>query len=300
MRERPRIAVTGASGFVGVPLVALLESQGCEVLRIGRPSPGHQPDVAWDPEGGHIDATRLEGLHAAVHLAGESLAQRWTNEAKRKIRDSRIYGTTLLARALAGLSSPPKVLVSGSAVGAYGDRGDEVLDEESRGGRGFLAGIVEAWEKAADPARDAGIRVVHPRLGIVLHSGGGALARLVPIFRLGIGGRIGSGRQWMSWVARTDAVAAIAFVIRHESLHGPVNVTAPTPVRNEAFTRALGDAVHRPAVLPVPEIAVRTLYGEMGVETVIEGQRVLPKKLLAAGFDFRFRTLPEAFQAEIE
>jgi uncharacterized protein len=295
-----RIAVTGASGFIGEPLVRHLASAGFEVVRVGRASTrGERPDVEWDPVRGTIDAAKLQGITGAIHLAGEPIAQRWTSEVKRKIRDSRIYGTTLFARALASLEPRPRVMLSMSAIGLYGERGDEVLDEESRLGRGFLAEIGEAWERSADAARGAGIRVVHPRLGIVLSSEGGALAKMLPIFRMGAGGKVGAGRQWMSWVSRTDVVEALAFALEREAISGPMNVTSPVPVRNEEFTRALGSALSRPAVMPVPELAIRVLYGEMGVETVVEGQRVLPKKLQAEGFAFRYRTISEALAAEI-
>ncbi|MGQ0765823.1 MAG: TIGR01777 family oxidoreductase [Gemmatimonadota bacterium] len=308
MPDRRCVAVTGAGGFIGTPLVRQLEAAGLDVITIGRGGGGTErggrraPDVVWDPASETLDSRRIEGIDGVVHLAGEPIGQRWTEPVKRRIRDSRIQGTQFLARVLSSLSHRPRVLVSMSAIGIYGDRGDEVLDEESRtGGRqGFLAAIGEAWEKAADPAREAGIRVVHPRLGIVLHSSGGALERMLLPFRLGAGARIGDGRQWMSWIARTDAVGALVSMLDDESLRGAVNVTAPVAVRNADFTRVLANHLRRPALLVVPELAMRMMYGEMGVETVVGGQRVIPRKLQDAGFRFRARTLDEALAMEIE
>lgn len=293
-----KIAITGASGFLGPELVRQLHAAGHTVLRVGRPHPGARPpDIAWDAATS-LDAARLEGVDAVVHLAGASIAQRWTDAAKRAIRDSRVQGTSLLARTLAGLARKPSVLVSMSAVGIYGDRGDEVLDEDAPAGRGFLADVGKAWEGAADPARAAGIRVVHPRLGVVLHPDGGALARMLPIFSLGAGGKIGSGRQWMSWISRTDTLRALAFLLDTASLAGPVNLVAPAPATNADFTAVLGRVLKRPTIAPVPEFAIRLLYGEMGEATVIEGQRVVPRKLLDAGFAFTHPTLEAALRGE--
>jgi uncharacterized protein (TIGR01777 family) len=253
--------------------------------------------VRWDPMAGAIEQEKLEGVQAVVHLAGEPIAQRWTDAAKRAIRESRVRGTELLARALTHLATKPTVLVSTSAVGIYGDRGDEVLDEGSAPGHGFLVDVARAWEHAAKPARDAGIRVVHPRLGIVLSPTGGALAKLLPVFRLGAGGRIADGRQFMSWIALEDTVRAILHLMRDASLEGPVNLTAPSPVRNAEFTEILAHELHRPALAVVPAFAIRLLYGEMGEATVIGGQRVLPHRLQAAGFGFTYPTLPQALRA---
>ena len=293
-----KVAITGASGFLGTALVAHLRGGGNQVLRIGRRrSSGSQPDIIWDARTS-IDAAALEGVDAVIHLAGESISQRWTAGAKREIRESRVAGTTLIARTLASLASRPAVLVSMSATGIYGDRGDEPLDESSPTGRGFLADIGRAWEAAADPARAAGIRVVHPRLGVVLHPDGGALGKMIPIFSLGAGGKIGSGGQWMSWIGRRDVLAALAFLLVTPSLSGPVNFTAPEPVTNADFTDALAHALRRPAIVPVPEFAIRLLYGEMGEKTVIEGQRVIPRKLLDARFPFIAPRLAEALKGE--
>lgn len=293
-----RIAVTGSTGFVGTPLVRRLQTAGHTVLRIGRARPGGAPpDVTWDAAT-TLDASKLEGVDAVVHLAGESIAQRWSAQAKRAIRDSREHGTTLLATTLARLAQKPAVLVSMSATGIYGNRGDETLDESSSLGDGFLADVGRCWESSADAARAAGIRVVHPRLGIVLSPDGGALAKMLPIFSLGAGGTIGSGRQWMSWISRTDVLRAFELMLVTPSLDGPVNLTAPGAVTNAEFTGVLGKVMHRPTFAPVPEFAIKLLFGEMGEATVIQGQRVAPRELLAAGFSFLHPVLETALRAE--
>lgn len=291
-----RIAITGATGFVGVPLVAALRTEGHEVVVIGRRRAGSTPDVAWDPEGGTIDRSALAGVEAVVHLAGEPIGERWTPARKAALRSSRVKGTSLIATTMAALSPRPRVLVSMSAVGIYGNRGDEELTEVSRPAHDFLGELGVAWESAADPARAAGIRVVHPRLGIVLHQDGGALAKMLPPFRLGLGGRIGDGTQYMSWISRADAVAALRFVLTNDAVQGPVNVTAPAPVTNAEFTRELGRALHRPAVAVVPEFAIKLMFGEMGEQTVLAGQRVLPAVLQQEGFAFRHPELPAALR----
>lgn len=291
-----RIAITGGTGFLGVPLQAALRSEGHEVLVVGRARPGHAPDIPWDPERGTLDRARLEGVDAVYHLAGEPIGERWTGGRKAALRSSRVTGTTLIASTIASLPRPPRVLVSMSAIGIYGNRGDEELTEQSIPGGDFLADLGKAWEAAADPARVAGIRVVHPRMGIVLHESGGALARMLPPFRLGVGGRLGGGRQYMSWVSRADAIAALLFIMTNDSMQGAVNVTAPAPVTNAEFTRRLGQAVHRPAIAVVPEFAIRLLFGEMGEATVLAGQRVLPKALQDQGFRFSHPHLAAALE----
>lgn len=293
-----KVAITGASGFIGMPLRQSLIDGGHEVLTIGRAGDA-RPDVAWDPLAGTIEKAKLNGVDAVIHLAGANIGQRWTESAKREIRESRVKGTSLIARTLASLSPVPRVLVSISGIGIYGDRGEETVDEKSTPGRGFLAAVAQAWEGAADPARGAGIRVVHPRMGVVLHRSGGALAKLVPIFSLGLGGPIGPGTQWMPWVGRRDVLRALQFFIETPNVSGSVNLCGPETVRNADFTRVLADVVHRPAIIPVPAFAVRLLFGEMGVETVLGGQRVLPGKLLAAGFTFALPTLREALKEAI-
>ncbi len=295
-----RIAVTGATGFLGSVLEPALTAAGYKVVRISRrePRPGSS-DLQWDPSNGLLDAQGLTGVHGVIHLAGENIAQRWTDDARRRIRESRTQGTGLVARTIAGLDNPPPVLLSASAVGYYGARGDEELDEDSAPGSGFLAGVVQAWEASAQPAREAGVRVVHPRLGVLLGEGGGVLERLVPPFRLGLGGQVGDGQQWMSWIARSDAVAALLFLLQSGTLDGPVNVVAPEPVRNDDFTTALGHAVNRPTLGFVPAFALRAVYGQMAEETLLAGQRVRPARLQEAGFRFRHPEIEEALRAEL-
>lgn len=288
-----RVAVTGASGFIGSALMPALRREGYAPVPVVRRQ-ARAGEIAWDPAAGTIEGEKLADIGAVVHLAGENLATRWTREAKRRIRESRVRGTALLAATLAGLDSGPSILVSTSAVGFYGDRGEETLTDTSPPGTGFLAEVVEAWEEAARPAGEAGIRVVHPRFGMVLHPDGGALGKMLLPFRLGVGGRLGSGRQWVSWIARDDLVAAILFLLR-EPIAGPVNCTAPEPVRNADFTRALALELHRPAVLPVPRLALAALFGgEMVDETLLVSARVLPARLIEQGFTFRFPRIREA------
>lgn len=292
-----RIAITGASGLIGTALRQSFENDQHEVVRVVRRDAG-PGTVRWDIARREIDAAALEGLDAVVHLAGEGIGdKRWTVEQKRKVLESRREGTTLLAETLAGLSTPPPVLVSGSAVGFYGDRGDEQLTEASRAGTGFLTEVVLAWEAATAAADAAGIRVVKTRTGIVLARDGGALARMASIAKLGVLGKLGSGRQWMSWIALEDEIRAIRFLIDHD-IAGPVNVTAPAPVTNAVFTKALGRVLHRPTVLPIPAFGPKLLLGgELASALLLEGQRVLPEKLLDAGFEFRHVDLETALRA---
>lgn len=295
-----RVAVTGATGLIGTELVRRLRDGGHTVVRLVRsqPKPG-SGDVRWDPDTGEIDAAALEGLDAAVHLAGESVGQRWTAERKARIRRSRVEGTRLLAQTLAERARPPRVLVSASAVGFYGDRDDETLDEESAGGGGFLAAVTREWETAAAPARRAGIRVAHPRFGVVLSTRGGALARMLPPFRLGAGGKLGSGRQWMSWISLDDAVRALLFAVADERVEGPFNVTAPEPVTNAVFTGRLAHVLGRPALVPVPEFALRLAFGEMADEALLASQRALPRRLERLGFPFHHREVEAALRAAL-
>jgi len=290
-----RVILTGSHGLIGSELVRVLGQAGDEVTRLVRAPPG-PGEVRWDIGAGTIDAVALEGHDAAVHLAGVGLgARRWTEAFKREIRDSRVRGTTLLCEALAKLDRPPRVLVSASAVGYYGDRGDEELTEASPAGRGFLTDVVKAWEAATEPASEAGIRVVRVRSGVVLSPKGGALQRQLSVFRLGIGGRLGSGRQWLSWISLDDEVGAIRHLIRTQSLRGAVNATAPNPVTNDAFTKTLGAVLRRPTVVPVPRVALRAAFGrEMVSEMLLASLRVLPRALEASGFRFQHPVLTDA------
>jgi hypothetical protein len=291
-----KVLVSGASGLIGRVLVRSLRSQGHQVrcLRRGR---ADGDDLAWDPEAGALDPGALEGLDAVVHLAGEHIAGgRWTRTRKARILSSRVQGTRLLSEKLAGLSHPPQVLVCASAVGYYGDRGAEELSEDSPPGRGFLAEVCRAWEGAADPARAAGIRAVHLRFGMVLSAQGGALPRMLPPFRLGLGGRLGSGVQWMSWIHLEDAVAAIGHVLERENLGGPFNAVSPSPCANAEFTRTLGRVLRRPALIPVPAWALRLALGEMARELLLSSARALPSRLLESGFRFEHPELEAALR----
>jgi hypothetical protein len=285
-------AVTGASGFIGRALVRAVHARGDAVRTIGR----RDADLSWAPPD-PLPPGALRGVDAVIHLAGEPIAQRWTPAVKQRIRDSRVDGTRVIAEACARDGVP--TLVSGSAVGIYGDRGDEELTERSTTGADWLAEVGLAWEAAADPARAAGVRVVHPRIGVVLAPEGGALAKLLPVFRFGLGGPVGSGRQWMSWIARTDLVRLLLWLGDTPAASGVFNATAPTPVRNADFGRALGRALHRPAIAPAPAFAVTLLYGEMAERTILAGQRVFPRAALDAGFDFTHATLDAALAAEL-
>jgi uncharacterized protein (TIGR01777 family) len=298
---RLRVAVTGATGFIGGALVSALVAAGHRVDRVSRrpPRPG-TTDVWWDPARGRLDPRALEGADAVVHLAGESVAAgRWRAAVKARIRRSRVEGTRLLAETLARLDRPPRVLVSASGVNYYGHRGDEPLTEDSPPGAGFLAEVVRAWEAAADPARAAGIRVVFPRFGLVLGGQGGALPRMLLPFRLGLGGVIGDGRQYWSWIALADVVRVVELAIALEGIAGPVNAVAPAPVTNREFTRVLGRVLARPTLVPLPAPAVRLLMGEMGQELLLDSARVLPRRLERAGFRFRHPDLEGALRAAL-
>ena len=293
------VLVSGSHGFVAGGLIPRLRGGGHRVLRLVRGDPEGSDDVVWDPDEETIDAGRLEGVDAVVHLAGAGIGdRRWTPVRKELILRSRTHGTGLLARTLAALRRPPRVLVSGSAVGYYGDRGDELLTESSGPGDDFAAQVCQAWEAATAPAEDAGIRVVHIRTGIVLAAHGGVLGRLVLPFRLGLGGRIASGRQYTSWVALDDEVGAIVHALHTDALSGAVNVTAPEPVTNAELTAALGRAVRRPTVLPTPLLALKALYGaELVQSLLVAGQRASSAKLVASGYEFEHAQLDAALRA---
>lgn len=298
--DRPRlhVAVTGASGLLGSTIAPFLTTGGHRVTPMvrGRPRPGA---ILWDPAAGQLDPAALEGVDAVVHLAGETVGTRWTPARKRGIRESRLAGTRLLAETLARMRRPPRVLVSASAVGVYGNRGDEILTEGASARDAppdFFVELGREWEAATEPARAAGIRVVLPRLGVILTPAGGALQRMLPPFRLGVGGPLGSGRQWLSWVAMDDAIGAMHHALMSEQLSGPVNVTAPEPVRWHEFAATLGRVLRRPAVLPVPAAALRLAFGEMAEVALLGSQRALPTRLAEAAYDFRFPSLAGALR----
>jgi uncharacterized protein (TIGR01777 family) len=284
-----RVLVTGASGLVGGALVRSLLADGNEVVRLVRGRAPASPDeVEWDPDTGALDGRRLPGIDAAVHLAGESIASgRWSGAQKSRIRESRARGTSLLARTLAALATPPEVLVSASAMGFYGDRGDEPLAEGAPPGTGFLAEVCREWEAALEPAAARGIRTVPVRWGLVLSRHGGALPRMLLPFRMGVGGTLGTGRQYMSWITLEDAVGVLRHTLHSGGVAGPVNGAAPGAVTNREFTAALGRALSRPALLPVPAFAVRLLFGEMGDALLLSSARLVPARLAESGFRFR-------------
>lgn len=287
-----RIAVTGASGLIGGALVPHLRAQGHEVLRLVRSRSGAPDEVSWDPMGGTVDVSGLAGVNGVIHLAGAGVGDhRWTDEYKATIRDSRTVGTATLATALASMEQPPSVLVSGSAIGFYGDTGNTAVDEGAPAGSGFLADVVVGWEAAAQPAREAGIRVVHPRTGLVVAGRGGAWAKLWPLVRLGAGGKMGTGRQWWSFISLRDELAALTYLL--DALEGPVNLTAPNPVTNAEMVKAMGQLLKRPTVLPVPAKALQIALGEFSSE-VLGSIRVVPRALLDAGFEFQDPTIEQA------
>ncbi len=294
-----KFIITGSTGLVGTALVSLLESEGHQVSRLvrGKPRAGTS-EIEWHPnQNSVINREALEGHDAAIHLAGESVAEgRWTPEKKRRIRESRVKGTSLLAATLGQLKRPPRVLASASAIGFYGDRGDEVLDEASAPGNGFLADVCREWEAATASAEAAGIRVAHLRFGVVLSERGGALAKLLTPFKLGAGGKLGSGKQWMSWIAIDDAIAAIYKVVGADDVKGAVNIVAPNPVTNADFTETLGRVLERPTFFSVPAFAARLAFGEMADEALLASQRVLPDKLKRHGFEFQYPQLDAALR----
>lgn len=290
------VLVSGSTGLIGSALVSALQEGGHRVRRLTRSGGSSEDVVRWDPSAGEIDASRIEGVDAVVHLAGENIVGRWTDAKKARIRDSRVRGTRLLAETLARLPTPPGVMVSASATGYYGDRGNELLSEESAPGDSFLAGVGQEWEAAADPAREAGVRVVHPRFGIVLSTEGGALGTTLPIFKLGVGGKIGNGRQYWSWIAIDDVVGAILHVLTEDSLEGPVNVTVPDPPTNAEYTRVLGRVLGRPTVSPLPAPVARIMLGQVADELLLASQRIEPARLKETGYSYRYPELEGALR----
>ena len=285
-----RILVSGVSGPIGAALVPSLKTCGYEVTRLVRGAASGDAQISWNPAK-PVAPDVVSGFDAIVHLAGESIVGRWTKTTKAKIRDSRVAGTVNLAHALAQAKRKPEVFICGSAIGYYGDRGNEILKEQSLPGTGFLADVCREWEAATQAAAQAGIRTVQMRTGVVLSPKGGALGKMLPPFKLGVGGKIGNGRQWMSWIDVQDMVGAIHHVLKSDLLQGPVNMVAPKPVTNAEFTKTLGSVLSRPAILPVPAFAVRLAFGEMGETVLLGSQRVEPAQLVTSGYPVRFSSL---------
>ena len=288
------IVVSGATGLVGSALNKELEGKGHSVIGLSRSKPSSENTIRWDPSRGQIDDSRLEGVGAVVHLAGENIVGRWTEEKKRKILDSRVQGTRLLAEAIAGLSEKPRTMVCASAIGYYGDRGNELLREDSGPGDAFLSEVVKEWEASAKPAREAGIRVSNLRFGIVLSPEGGALGTTLPLFKIGGGGKVGSGKQWWSWVALDDVVGALVHALEDDSVEGAVNVASPNPLTNAEYTKVLGNVLNRPTFFPAPAPVLRLALGEVADELLLASARVEPAKLKETGYEFRYPELEGA------
>jgi len=292
-----RVAITGSTGLIGSALVPALRAAGHEVVPLVRGDARNSAgSIRWDPGRGLLDPRALDGFEAVVHLAGVPVDARWTADYKRAIRSSRVDSTALLTRTLVQQRPTPRVFLVASAVGIYGDRGDEILDEHSALGSDFLAEVGRAWEAAADPAQNAGIRTVHTRFGIVLSRAGGALARMLPPFELGAGGKIGPGTQWMSWVAREDAIRGIVYALENSAVSGPINVTSPSPVTNGEFARTLGHVLRRPTVATIPAFALRLAFGELADAALLASQRVVPRALTGQQFTFQYAELEPALR----
>jgi len=293
-----KVLIAGATGLVGGALKPAFDEKGISVTDLVRTSPNiGLPEIEWHPNQGEVDPAELEGFDAVINLAGESIAAgRWTEAKKKRIRESRIQGTRLLSETIAKLTSPPKVFLCASATGIYGDRGNETLDEDSAPGKGFLADVCREWEEATKGAADAGVRVVNLRFGPIFSAEGGMLEKLLPPFKLGVGGKIGSGKQYMSWVAMDDVVGAVTFALENETQRGPINIVTPNPVTNGEFTKALGKVLSRPTFFAVPEFAARLAFGEMADEMLLSSQRVVPKRLSDAGYKFKYPDLEAALR----
>jgi uncharacterized protein len=297
--EFSRVLVTGASGLIGSALVPSLIERGCRVTRLVRGPVSGEGQISWNPAS-RLAPESVSGFDAVLHLAGESVVGRWSAAKKARIRDSRVIVTRHLAQSLAEAKDRPRVLIVASAVGYYGDRGDQMLDEDREAGSGFLAEVCREWEAANQPAANAGIRTVPIRIGMVLSSKGGALQKMLPAFRMGVGGKIGSGRQWISWVHIWDLVAAVHHILKTDLLQGPVNMVAPKAVTNAEFTQTLGSVLSRPAILPLPAFAAKFAFGQIADEVLLASQRVEPTKLIASGYPFQYPDLRKALESVVK
>ncbi|MGI9035538.1 MAG: TIGR01777 family oxidoreductase [Pyrinomonadaceae bacterium] len=294
-----KILISGASGLVGANLIPTLIAKGHEVIKLVRKTPKSADEIEWNAEKGFSESeqSKLENFDAVIHLAGDNVAsENWSEEKKRKIKESRTVGTKVLVDALRKCKNPPKIFVSASAIGFYGDRRDEILTEDSAKGAGFFPEVCSEWEREAQKAVDFGARVVMPRIGVVLAADGGALEKMLTPFKFGVGGVIGSGKQWMSWIAIDDLIRIFHFALENKNLRGAVNAVAPNPATNKEFTKTLGTVLHRPTILPIPEFAIKLLFGEMGETLLLQGARVLPKRLQDAAFEFKFPILEDAMK----
>ena len=291
-----KVLISGSSGLIGAALVRHLAAEGWQITRLVRTPSSGPGQISWDPRK-PLPPAAVSGFDAVLHLAGESIAARWTEARKQAIRDSRVVGTRTLSEALAQSAKPPALLVAASAIGYYGDRGDEVLGEQSPAGRGFLAEVCGEWESSTQPAAKAGIRTVQARFGVVLARSGGALSKMLTPFRVGIGGNLGSGRQWWSWVALDDVLGVIEHILKMDTLEGPVNVVSPNPVTNREFTKSLASVLSRPSVFPMPALAARLALGQMADELLLSSQRVDPARLRSSGYRFRHTDLRPALEA---
>lgn len=297
--DSARVLVSGASGLIGRALVPSLKARGCEVARLVRGPAVVDDQIRWDPTR-PPSPEGISGFDAVIHLAGETVVGRWTNAKQAKIRESRVAGTRNLAQSLAKTAKRPRVLITASAIGYYGDRAEEVLNEKSPSGAGFLAEVCREWETANQPATDAGIRTVQLRTGMVLSADGGALQKMLPPFRMGVGGKLASGRQWMSWIHIQDWVGAVHHILKNDLLQGPVNMVSPKPVTNAEFTEILASVLSRPAIFPVPAFAAKLLFGQMAQEVLLASQRVEPARLVTSGYPFHYSELRKALEAVLK